>query len=127
MRRTGQWTVALAAIAILMTVAASCSSDDEGGDGGASGGDGGSSGDLTVTMKDIAFDPTTLTVTAGQDTTIQLVNEDGVEHSFTLDDDSASQDVEGGEDGSITINVSETIGWHCEYHPDTMKGTVEVA
>jgi plastocyanin len=78
-------------------------------------------------MKDLAFDPTTLTVTAGQDTTISLVNEDGVEHSFTLDDDSASQDVEGGESASVTINVSETIGWHCEYHPDTMKGTVEVA
>jgi plastocyanin len=123
MRITGRRAVGLAAIAILTTMAASCSSDD-GGDTGGSTQTG--SGGLTVTMKDIAFDPTTLTVTAGQDTTIQLVNEDGVEHSFTLDDDSASQDVEGGESGSITINVSDTIGWHCEYHPDTMKGTVEV-
>jgi plastocyanin len=123
MRKAARWTVALAAIAILTTIAASCSSDDGGGSGGSTGT--GSSG-LTVTMKDLAFQPTTLAVTAGQDTTIQLVNEDGVEHSFTLDDDSASQDVEGGENGSVTINVSGTIGWHCEYHPDTMKGTVEV-
>jgi plastocyanin len=123
MRKTARWTVTFAAIAILTTVAAACSSDD-GGDTG--GGTATGSGGPTVTMKDIAFDPTTLTVTAGQDTTIQLVNEDGVEHSFTLDDDSASQDVEGGESSSVTINVSETIGWHCEYHPDTMKGTIEV-
>jgi plastocyanin len=120
MGKTARWTVALAAIALL--AAASCSGDD--GDGGDASG---STGGPTVTMKDLAFDPTTLTVTAGQDTTIQLVNEDGVEHSFTLDDDSASQDVEGGEEASVTINVSESIGWHCEYHPDTMKGTVEVA
>ena len=55
------------------------------------------------------------------------MNDDSVEHSFTLDDDSASQDVEAGESSSITINVSDGIGWHCEYHPDTMKGTIEVA
>jgi len=114
--------VAATAIVILATLAASCSSDGgEGSEGGASG-----AGGLTVTMKDLTFVPFMLMVTAGQDTTIQLVNEDGVEHSFTLDDDSASQDVEGGENGSVTINVSGTIGWHCEYHPDTMKGTVEV-
>jgi plastocyanin len=121
MRTKARWIIVAAAAAALMTLAVSCSSDDGGG-GDATGGGGGP----TVTMKDLAFDPTTLTVTAGQDTTISLVNEDGVEHSFTLDDDSASQDVEGGESASVTINVSETIGWHCEYHPDTMKGTVEV-
>jgi plastocyanin len=123
MRRTARWTIALAAIAILTMIAASCSNDD--GDPGGST-ETGASGGLTVTMRDLAFDPTTLTVTAGQDTTIQLVNEDGVEHSFTLDDDSASQDVEAGESGSVTIDVSETTGWHCTYHPDTMKGTVEI-
>jgi plastocyanin len=122
MRKATRWTVAVAAIATLTMGVASCSGDD-----GQDGGDGASgTGGLTVTMKDIAFDPTTLTVTAGQDTTIQLVNEDGVEHSFTLDDDSASEDVEGGESSSVTINVSDAIGWHCEYHPDTMKGTIEV-
>ena len=92
MRKTARWTTALAAIAILTTVAASCSSDD----GGDTGGGTATGSGPTVTMKDLAFDPTTLTVIAGEDTTIQLVNEDGVEHSFTLDDDSASQDVEGG-------------------------------
>ena len=121
MRTKARWMIVAAAAAALMTLAASCSSDDGGGGEATGGGTG-----PTVTMKDLAFDPTTLTVTAGQDTTIQLVNEDGVEHSFTLDDDSVSQDVEGGESSSVTINVSETIGWHCTYHPDTRKGTIEV-
>ncbi len=123
MRTKARWmVVAAAAAAALMTMAASCSSDDGGG-GDASGGGAGP----TVTMKDLAFDPVTLTVTTGEDTTISLVNEDGVEHSFTLDDDSVSQDVEGGESSSVTINVSASIGWHCKYHPETMKGTIEVA
>jgi plastocyanin len=113
--------VAATAIVILATLAASCSSDGgEGSEGGASG-----AGGLTVTMKDLAFVPFMLMVTAGQDTTIQLVNQDGVEHSFTLDDRSVSQVVEGVESSSITINVSEMTGWHCEFHTD-MRGTIHV-
>ena len=58
--------------------------------------------------------------------TIQVTNDDDVEHSFTLDDDSVSQDVEGGETQTVTLNLSEGIGWHCEYHPE-MTGTVTVS
>ena len=55
---------------------------------------------------------------SGQDVTIEVTNDDDVEHSFTLDDDSVSQDVEGGETQTVTLNLTEEIGWHCEYHPD---------
>jgi nitrite reductase (NO-forming) len=120
------------AVALLM---AACSSDD-GTDGStdgstetttttpSSGGGGGE--DQAVTIANFAFDPNTLTVPSGQDVTIELTNEDDVEHSFTLDDDSVSQDVEAGEDQTVTINVTEEIGWHCKYHP-TMTGTVTVS
>jgi nitrite reductase (NO-forming) len=120
------------AVALLM---AACSSDD-GTDGStdtttttpssSSGGGGGGGEDQAVTIANFAFDPNTLTVPSGQDVTIDLTNEDDVEHSFTLDDDSVSQDVEAGEDSSVTINVTEEIGWHCKYHP-TMTGTVTVS
>jgi len=108
-------------VALLM---AACSSDD-GTDGSTDTGGGG--GVQTITISDFTFDPNTLTVPSGQDVTIEVTNDDDVEHSFTLDDDSVSQDIEGGESQSVTLNLTEGIGWHCEYHPDTMKGTVTVS
>jgi nitrite reductase (NO-forming) len=108
-------------VALLM---AACSSDDGSDSSTDTGGDG---GQQTMTIADFAFDPDTLTVPSGQDVTIEITNEDDVEHSFTLDDDSVSQDVEGGESQSVTLNLTEGIGWHCEYHPDRMKGTITVS
>ena len=113
---------ALFSIAFLM---AACSSDDDGTDGSTDTGGGGS--DQTITIADFTFDPSSLTVPSGEDVTIEVTNEDDAEHSFTLDDDSVSQDVEGGESQTITINLTEGIGWHCEYHPDTMTGTITVS
>lgn len=108
------------AVLLAMAVAGSaCSSD------GGSGGDGGGTADQTITIKDLAFDPAELTVSGS--TMIEIVNQDSVEHSFTLDDDSVSQDVEGGESATVTIDPAASIGWHCVYHPDTMTGTITVS
>jgi plastocyanin len=117
----------VAVVASLALGAAACSgSDSSTGDtgGSASGSPGGGSADQTVTIKDIAFHPTTLTITGS--TTIEVVNQDDIEHSFTLDDDSVSQDLQGGESATVTIDPAASIGWHCEFHPDTMKGTITV-
>jgi plastocyanin len=94
---------------------------DSGGGGASSAG---GAADQTVTIKDSAFDPTTLTISGS--TTIEVVNQDSIEHSFTLDDDSVSQDLEGGESATVTIDPAASIGWHCEFHPTTMKGTITV-
>jgi plastocyanin len=77
-------------------------------------------------VKDFAFDPTTLDVSAGEHT-ITITNTGSVEHSFTLDDDSVSQDVEAGESATVTFDATETIGFHCKYHPDQMTGTLTVS
>jgi plastocyanin len=121
----------LSAIVSVGLLLAACGSN---GGGAASGGGatsttgGGGETEQTITIKDFAFHPDALTLPSGQDVTIEITNEDsGVEHSFTLNDDSVSQDVEGGEDAKVTLNLSEGIGWHCEYHPDTMKGTITVS
>jgi plastocyanin len=105
-------------VALLM---AACSS----GDG--STGDGGGTTDQSITISNFTFDPSTLTLPSGQDVTIEVTNNDDVEHSFTLDDDSVSQDVEGGESQTVTLNLTDGIGWHCEYHPDQMKGSITVS
>jgi plastocyanin len=113
-----------AALFSVALVLGACSSDDEPTETG-DGGDG--SADQTITIADFTFDPDTLTVPSGEDVTIEVTNDDDVEHSFTLDDDSVSEDVEGGESQTVTLNLTEGIGWHCEYHPDTMTGTVTVS
>jgi plastocyanin len=116
--RAAAFAVALSAV---MLVGAACSSKDEGGGGSSSG-----ASDATVTVKDFAFEPSTISVSSGEHT-ITVTNTGSVEHSFTLDDDSASVDVEPGDSKTVTVNATATIGFHCEYHPEQMKGTLEVS
>ncbi len=89
--------VMFAAVMALTLVSAACSSDD-----GGSSGDGGGAADMTVTVKDFEFDPSTIDVSSGE-TTIEITNTGAVEHSFTLDDDSVSQDIEPGESETVTV------------------------
>ncbi len=82
--------------------------------------------DMTVTVKDFEFDPSTIDLSSGE-TTIEITNTGAVEHSFTLDDDSVSQDIEPGESQTVTVNLTATTGFHCKYHPDQMTGTLQVS
>ena len=77
----------------------------------------------TVTISDFTFDPSELTISGP--TTIEVVNEDDVQHSFTLDDDSASQNVQGGANATVDIDPAASVGFHCEFHPD-MTGSITV-
>jgi plastocyanin len=113
--------IMLAAMLALMLTSAACSSDDGGGST-----DGGGAADMTVTVKDFEFDPSTIDVASGE-TTIEVTNTGAVEHSFTLDDDSVSQDIEPGESQTVTINLTATTGFHCKYHPEQMTGTLNVS
>jgi len=113
--------VMFAAVIALTLVGAACSSDD-----GGNSGDGDAAADMTVTAKDFAFDPSTVDVSSGE-TTIEITNTGAVEHSFTLDDDSVSQDIEPGETQTVTVNLTATTGFHCKYHPDQMTGTLQVS
>jgi plastocyanin len=110
----------LAAVFALALVSAACSSDDDNGGGG------GDAADVTMTVKDFEFDPATVDVSSGE-TTIEITNTGSVEHSFTLDDDSVSQDIEPGATETVTVDVTADAGFHCEYHPDQMTGTLQVA
>jgi plastocyanin len=118
--RTWMARAAVAGVMVLTLGAVACSSSDD--NGGSDGGGGGPS----ITAKDFQFDPSTLSVSSGE-TTITIHNEGSVEHSFTLDDDSASVDIEPGETQTVTVNVTDDAGFHCEYHPDQMTGTLTVS
>lgn len=112
-------------LALVLPLAA-CSSDDGGSDGGSTTGSngGGGGGGTTIVVQDFAFSPASLDVSAGQ-VTLTVTNEDSAEHTFTLDDDSSDTDLPAGETVEVTLDLSETVGFHCKIHP-SMTGTLNV-
>lgn len=81
---------------------------------------------MTLTAVDFAWDPDSLTVAAGD--SIELVNEDEAEHNLTIEDAGVDEDVDGGK--TVTVDLGDvkagSYDFVCEYHPDTMTGTLEV-
>jgi plastocyanin len=119
-------------------VLAACGGDDNGGEPtgpgatteetgatgatGGNGGGGGGGGDEII-ISGFAFQPSTIEVSGPTEFTI--VNEDSVAHTFTLDDGSIDETLAGGGSVTVTIDVSESQGFVCRFHPG-MEGTVEV-
>jgi plastocyanin len=103
-----------------------CGGDDNGNGGGAGGS--GATQSVELTAKDFSFDPTTIKVDPGAEVELTFNNEGEVEHSFTADDLDAEVEAEGGESASTTFTApdSGSVEFHCKYHPDKMKGTIEV-
>jgi hypothetical protein len=94
--------------------------------GGAAGGAG--SGETTLTAQGLKWSETALSLPKGT-TSLKVVNSDSVEHSFTSEQLNVDQDIEGGEDADVTLdlsNVSGSVAFHCKYHPSIMKGTIQV-
>ncbi|HEY6568001.1 MAG TPA: cupredoxin domain-containing protein [Actinomycetota bacterium] len=118
---------AIVVVLAFASIASACSSDDGGdttdGGGGATPAD--TSGALSITAEDFRFSPSSLTVPSGE-SSITVTNEGSVEHSFTLDDDSVSEDIEPGDSVTVTVDLTADAGFHCEYHPDQMTGTLSV-
>jgi len=85
---------------------------------------GGATAADTVVAKDIAYNPTSITVKVGD--TITFKNEDSFAHTFTANNgEFDSNSVDGG--GSFTFKPTEagTIAFHCKIHSN-MKGTITV-
>lgn len=115
---------AIAGVFALTLAASACGSSDNGDAGGGTASQPGDGGTASLTVRNFEFDPATVDVASGQ-TTITVTNEGSVEHSFTMDDGSVSQDIEPGESVSVTVNVSADAGFHCKYHTQ-MTGTLVV-
>jgi plastocyanin len=110
-----------------------------GGDGapepGTTGPPGGGGSDITVTAKGIAFDTAEITLPAGLESTITLVNEDaGVQHNIAISTDASMSDVLfDGELITGPATVTYTIPplepgsyyFYCVVHPN-MNGVVTV-
>jgi plastocyanin len=113
----------VAAATVLVLGLAACGDDDDDGNGGTD--NGRADTGATIVAANIAFDPTELSVAAGE--TITLRNEDDVEHSFTIDDPDIDAEAEGGEEATVDApDQPGTYDFHCRYHPDQMTGTLTV-
>jgi len=106
-----------------------------GGGGGesapAEGGGGGAGG---VSAANVAFDTNEIALAAGEQETIQFVNDDTVQHNISIyEDDSAQQDIfvgdiiPGGQEITYEFEAPEPGEYYfqCDVHP-TMNGTVTV-
>jgi len=121
-----------ALVAMLILAAGGCGGDEGGSAGGnasattAAAGGGGE--ELKLTAKDIKWDTTTLQLTSGTSYRVEVTNDDSVEHNFTFEQAGANQDVEGGENITVTFTApaAGSYEFHCKYHPQVMKGTVTV-
>ena len=79
-------------------------------------------GGVTVSMKNTAFNPKTLTVTKG--TTVTWVNDDPVAHDVTGADFQSGSIGKGGS-YSHTFDTVGTFNYRCTVHPG-MDGTITV-
>ncbi len=81
---------------------------------------------VDITAANIAFSTTDIRVAAG-DVTFVVKNDDALEHNLTIDGGKADKDVEAHKTIKVKANLpAGTYAFHCEYHPDTMKGTIVV-
>ncbi len=129
--RSTRWMPVLAGLFVVAMALAACGGDDGGsgttgsttGTTGGTTGTTGGGGGTAITIQGFAFDPSTLQVSG--ETALTITNNDDVTHTFTLDDGSVDQEVPAGESIEVTVNVSETTGFHCKIHT-SMTGTLEV-
>jgi plastocyanin len=78
----------------------------------------------SVSIKNMAFSPGSLTVATG--TTVTWTNNDGITHTVTADDGSFnSGNLTPGMSFTHTFNAAGTVSYHCNIHP-MMTGSVAV-
>jgi plastocyanin len=120
-------------VAALVLVAAGCggggggeSEEDEGGTtsiAGVAANDHGTADatgkdELEVELDDNYFEPTVIKGTPGSQLKLELENEGGSEHNFSLSDQNIDQDVEPGEKADVTVTVPQSgeVSFVCKYH-----------
>jgi plastocyanin len=95
-------------------------------------------GGLVVTSANVAFDTETIELTAGEETTIEFVNEDSLEHNISIYETAADgtsftgalfegEIIPGGESITYTVPALEEGEkyFQCDVHPN-MNGTASV-
>jgi plastocyanin len=86
-------------------------------------------GKTEVELDDFYFQPTVLEGKAGEQVKLELKNEGKVEHSFTVDSQNISKDLEPGDEAEVTVTIpkSGAVSFYCKYHRSSgMAGALAV-
>ena len=86
--------------------------------------------EISLELDDDYFEPTVLEGTPGQQLKIELENEGGNEHNFSIDAQSIDQDVDPDGKATVTVTFPESgeVGFYCKYHRDAgMAGALETS
>lgn len=81
-------------------------------------------GDVNAAVVDFAFDPESLSASAGQ--TIVWTNTGQAPHTVTFDDGPDCGRMNAGGQTAAQFNAPGDYAFHCDIHP-TMRGTVSVS
>jgi plastocyanin len=89
---------------------------------------GGGEDELKLTASGTAWDTTSLDMTAGAQVSIEVNNQDSIQHNFTFEAAQADTDLPANEDATVTFTApaAGTYAFLCKFHPSAMKGTVTV-
>ncbi|HEX2374480.1 MAG TPA: cupredoxin domain-containing protein [Actinomycetota bacterium] len=141
MRRRRGGLIIGALVGVLALAAAGCGGgDDDGGSAAettaapqttsaaATTAGGGGENELKLTASGTAWDTTSLEMAAGAEVSVEVTNQDSIEHNFTFAEAGADQDVGGGEDVTVTFTApaAGSYEFFCKIHPQAMRGTVTV-
>jgi plastocyanin len=143
--------VVIVAACALLFVAAGCGSSSSSSGGGTtteeSGGGGGQraiagvkandhgtkgvedNGKTEVELDDFYFEPTVLEGKPGQKVTLELKNEGGTEHSFTIDSEKIDKELGPGEEAEVDVTIpkSGVVSFYCKFHKSSgMAGALAV-
>ena len=124
-RRPGQiaFVCALSAILLIAVFAASCGGSTS-GTTATTAGTVTTAGGTGVVMKNLAFDPATVTIKAGE--SVIWTNLDSVNHTVVADNgEFKSGDLGQGATFTFKFDKAGSYPYHCGIHP-SMKGTVVV-
>ena len=113
--------------AVLLVLSGCSNNTDSSYGGGGSPGGGGGTPPNTIVMQNLAFNPSSKTITKG--TTLTFQNKDGFTHTATSDATGGwdTGDVAGGASKSVTFSTAGTFTYHCKYHSSMgMTGTIIV-
>ena len=133
MKRIRRSLLLVAALLVLaLPVLAACGGGGGGGNEGGNGGDqAADSGKITVTAQNMSFDKTEITLKKGQTATIELVNNDSVQHDLVAEELGLEIPLtDPGKTNSIQFTPQQTGDFEfiCTVpgHSATMKGTIHV-